>query len=267
MKDLKKIFHHARFRIDAGGADGASFNKAAYVAPTPAPAPAASTAKKTVSAQPATAPVATAAKKSASSYSGYSGGGYSYGGGGGDSQPAPDPAAVAASIADQMNKIAKKAYKRNKKTIQTIYDTSKGTFDTNLANNNGQLEAQARYSTQLANADAEQAMREAYINQMLSRRDMGQWLASQGLTGGASETTRASLENAYQNARAQIDAERNRGVSDINMNYNNNIAQAIRQYNEQIAQLAQQKAQLEMQNENRYTNNQINALQTGLRYS
>jgi hypothetical protein len=263
MKDIDKIFRHARFR-QAPGVDGVVPTPVSHTpAPTPAPAPAASSsAKKTVSAQPATAPTAA---KATSSYSG--GGGYSYGGGGGDSSPAPDPAAVAASIAAQMNSIAKKAYKRNKETIQTIYDTSKGTFDTNLANNNGQLEAQARYSRQLANADAEQAMREAYINQMLSRRDMGQWLASQGLTGGASETTRASLENAYQNARAQIDAERSRGVSDINMNYNNNIAQAIRQYNEQIAQLAQQKAQLEMQNENKYTSNQINALLTGLRYS
>lgn len=258
---MRDVFKHARFR-QVSGTDG--------VSATPTSSSSSSSSggggsRKTTSANTATAPTTTTAKKTSSGYSG--GGGYSYSGGGGGGEPAPDPAAVAAQIAAQMNAVAKKNYQRNMATIANSYNTSKGTLDTNLQSNNGQLEQQANYSRQLANADAEQAMREAYINQMLSRRDMAQWLTSQGLTGGATETTRAALENAYQNARAEVDATRAKNVNDININYNSNIADAIQQYNTQIAELAKQKAELEMQVENKYSSQQLSALQTGLRYA
>lgn len=256
MKDLDKIFRHARFRVDAGGADGASFNKASYVAPTPKPASSGG-GSKTVSAQPASAP-----KKS--SGGGGGGGGYSYSyssGGGGDSGPS------AQDIIDQINAVAKSAYNRQLKRIQESYDKSKSTYDTNLQSNNEQLAKNASHSRNLVNVDAEDAMRAAYISNMLSRRDMRQWLSAQGLSGGASETMRASLANNYGNARNQIDTGRNRNISDINIEYNNRVSEAIRQYNEQIAQLAAQKAQLEMQAENSYTSNQMSAIMAGLRYA
>lgn len=256
MKDLDKIFRHARFRVDAGGADGASFNKASYVAPTPKPASSGG-GSKTVSAQPASAP-----KKS--SGGGGGGGGYSYSyssGGGGDSGPS------AQDIIDQINAVAKSAYNRQLKRIQESYDKSKSTYDANLQSNNEQLAKNASHSRNLANVDAEDAMRAAYISNMLSRRDMRQWLSAQGLSGGASETMRASLANNYGNARNQIDTGRNRNISDINIEYNNRVSEAIRQYNEQIAQLAAQKAQLEMQAENSYTSNQMSAIMAGLRYA
>ena len=258
---MRDVFRHARFR-QVSGTDG--------VSATPTSSSSSSSSgggggsRKTTSANTATAPTTTA-KSSGGGYSG--GGGYSYSGGGGGGGDSYDPAAVAAQIAAQMNAVAKKNYERNMKTIAESYNTAKGTLDTNLQSNNGQLEQQANYSRQLANVDAEQAMREAYINQMLSRRDMAQWLTSQGLTGGATETTRAALENAYQNARAEVDATRAKNVNDINLNYNSNIAEAIQQYNSQIAELAKQKAELEMQVENKYSSQQLSALQTGLRYS
>jgi len=256
MKDLDKIFRHARFRVDAGGADGASFNKAAYVAPTPKPAASSGGGSKTVSAQPASAP-----KKSSG---GGGGGGYSYSyssGGGEDSGPS------AQDIINQINAVAKSAYNRQLKRIQESYDKSKSTYDANLQSNNEQLAKNASHSRNLANVDAEDAMRAAYISNMLSRRDMRQWLSAQGLSGGASETMRASLANNYGNARNQIDTGRNRNISDINIEYNNRVSEAIRQYNEQIAQLAAQKAQLEMQAENSYTSNQMSAIMAGLRYA
>ena len=257
MKDLEKIFRHARFR-QAPGTD------AVVATPTQSkPAASSSSSSSKSSAPKATAAATTSAVKKTSGYSGGGGGySYSYDSGGGD-----DGGNAAQAIIDQMNAVAKNAYNRQLKRIQESYNTSKGTFDANLQSNNEQLSKNAEHSRNLVNVDAEDAMRQAYISNMLSRRDMRQWLSAQGLSGGASETMRASLANNYGNARNQIDTGRNRNISDINIEYNNRVSEAIRQYNEQIAQLAAQKAQLEMQAENSYTSNQMSAIMAGLRYA
>ena len=111
-------------------------------------------------------------------------------------------------------------YDNAKQNLQNNYNESVGTLNSNNALNTNNI-----------NADAEAAMRQAYINNMLSRRNLQQVLTAQGLNGGASETTRASMENNYGNARNNIDTTRNRNLADLATQYNNNLAGLRQQLN------------------------------------
>lgn len=68
------------------------------------------------------------------------------------------------------------------------------------------------------------ALREAYINRMLSQRNLQQQLSAQGISGGASETTQASMLNNYEDSRNELEKERQRQLADLMQVYQNNMA-------------------------------------------
>jgi hypothetical protein len=192
---------------------------------------------------------------SSSSGSGYGGSGYEYegygyGGGGGDYF---DASSVYMEYLNRLQEQAQAAYDRNMATLNDTYERSMNNLRSNYDSTRGQLEASRNKSMNDINTDSEAAMRQAYINNMLSRRDLQQRLTAQGMSGGASETTRASLENNYGNARNQIDTTRGKNLSDLNETYNNNLAAALQQYNSQMSNLDMQKMQIQQQIENALT--------------
>ena len=67
------------------------------------------------------------------------------------------------------------------------------------------------------------SLQEAYIAKMLNQRDLQQMLSAQGITGGASETTAASLLNAYSNARNNLERSRAEQLKSLLADYNNNL--------------------------------------------
>ena len=69
------------------------------------------------------------------------------------------------------------------------------------------------------------ALREAYVNRMMQQRNLNQQLTAQGLTGGASETTTASMLNNYNNSRNALERENQRQLGDLLNTYQNNMAQ------------------------------------------
>lgn len=77
--------------------------------------------------------------------------------------------------------------------------------------------------TQL-NGATDKALQEAYINRMLQQRNLQQQLSAQGISGGASETTQASMLNNYQNSRNDLETEHTRQLSDLMQTYQNNMA-------------------------------------------
>jgi len=81
------------------------------------------------------------------------------------------------------------------------------------------------YAVGQVNDAANDALREAYINRMLTERNLQQQLTAQGLNGGASETTAASLYNNYGNARNELERERQRQIGSLANTYQNNLAQ------------------------------------------
>lgn len=69
------------------------------------------------------------------------------------------------------------------------------------------------------------ALKQAYINKMQTLRNLPQQMSAQGLNGGASETTLASMNNNYGNARNQLETERLKQLANLQNTYQNNLAQ------------------------------------------
>lgn len=111
--------------------------------------------------------------------------------------------------------ILKSSYNNALNTLLSDYDLSKGNI----------------------NNTASDSLKQAYITNMMNQRNLKQKLASQGLTGGATESTVARLLNAYGNNRNSINSERSRNLSSLENNYNTNRNSALSNYNNALAQL------------------------------
>lgn len=161
---------------------------------------------------------------------------------------------------NQMRAAAQSAYDRGMNALNSAYDSQLGSLSSNLDSTKGQLLNAYNQSKQNINDDAESSLKQAYINNMLSLRNLGQQMSAQGLTGGAAESTIASMLNNYGNARNNINTTANKNLSSLESNYNDNLASAIQAYNSAVAQAQLQKATQAINLENALANNQISAL-------
>ena len=153
-------------------------------------------------------------------------------------------------IQRRQQQAADDAYNRNVAAMNQAFDQRgqllKGNLDSTLAN----LQTDYDSSRDAINRDATEAAREAYINRMMSQRNLAQNMAAQGLSGGASETTLAGLENNYGNARNQIAATANENLGSLEDLYTKNRNSAMQEYNNQLAADALARAQYMTQFEN-----------------
>ena len=182
------------------------------------------------------------------------GGGYTYST---ELKKQQEQAAAAAAYQAYLEEIRRRqqeaadaAYNRNVSAMNQAFDQRgellKGNLDTTLAN----LQTDYNASRDVINRDATEAAREAYINRVMSQRNLAQNMAAQGLSGGASETTLAGLENNYGNARNQIAATANENLGSLEDLYTKNRNSAMQEYNDQLAADALARAQYMTQFEN-----------------
>ena len=82
-----------------------------------------------------------------------------------------------------------------------------------------------RFATNQLTDTTNEALKQAYINKMQTLRNLPQQMSAQGLNGGASETTLASMNNNYGNARNQLETERLKQLANLQNTYQNNLAQ------------------------------------------
>ena len=160
----------------------------------------------------------------------------------------------------QMRAAAQSAYDRSMSALNSAYDEQMNSLNKNLSSTNDQLLNNYNYSRKNISNDAESSLRQAYINNMMNRRNLGQMMTAQGLSGGATESTLAGMLNNYGNARNNINTTANRSYADLENNYNSNLSQAQQAYNSAVANANLQKAQQQIQLENALSNNQISAL-------
>lgn len=160
----------------------------------------------------------------------------------------------------QMREAAQNAYDRGMSALNSAYDNQMNSLSNNLNETRNQLANQYNRSKDSINQDAQNSLRQAYINRMLSERNLGQQMSAQGLTGGATETTMANMLNNYGNARNNINTTLNNNLSNLEGNYSDNLSQAMQAYNSAVANANLQKAQQAMSLENALANNQISAL-------
>lgn len=149
---------------------------------------------------------------------------------------------------------AQDAYNRNMGIVNDLYSSAKDRLNENYDESVGILDRNNARNKNSINADAENAMRQAYINNMLSRKSLQQAMTAQGLNGGATETTRASMENNYGNARNNIDTTRNKNLADLAMQYENNLAGLRQQLNSGLSDLDERRMNYAMQINNALQN-------------
>lgn len=153
-------------------------------------------------------------------------------------------------LQEQQRQVADATYNSNVAAMNNAYEQRSGLLKNNLDSTLKNLQTDYDASKASINNDAEKSSREAYINSMLSKKNMAQNMAAQGLSGGASETTMAGLENNYGNARNEIATTANENLGSLLDLYNKNRNSAQQAYNDQLAADALQKAQYMTQFEN-----------------
>lgn len=87
-----------------------------------------------------------------------------------------------------------------------------------------QQETNYNYSKGQVEDATAKALQEAYVNRMLQQKNLQQSLTAQGLNGGASETTTAGMYNNYNNARNELETEKQNQLGSLLNTYQNNLA-------------------------------------------
>jgi hypothetical protein len=187
-----------------------------------------------------------------------------FGGGSGGTVDAGDNtldiyALYAQHLAEQ-RAAAEESYQRNVNAINNAYGQARNYYDSNLGSTRDTLKSSYNASKGDIDSDAEASLREAYINNMLNRRNLQQALTAQGLNGGASETTQASMLNNYGSARNEIETQQSKNLSDLLKTYNDNLSSAQNAWSNQMASLELQKMQQLQQAENALNNMQTATL-------
>ena len=196
-------------------------------------------------------------------------------GGGSSSSTANHYAALLAQVQAQQDAAARRAEelaRQKQEAAQAAYDKNMGYLNEAYANRSNLL--QQNYNDALAqlqasydsgargvNQNADSAQQQAYINYMMSKRDLPQALVAQGLTGGMSESALAGMYNSYGNNRNTIDRGRNDSLATLLDTLNSNKSTALQNYNNQLSADDQQKMAYQLQLEQALANQSAEILQ------
>lgn len=176
------------------------------------------------------------------------------GGGGGEGD-------YLAMLYAQRQQAAQDAYDRSKALLDEAYNTASGNYANIYNSGKNQLGKAYENSLGKINANATDAFRQAYVNRMLSEKNLSQRLAAMGISGGASESAMAGLLNNYGNARNGIQRTLDSNRNDLEMNYSSNLNDLYNAYQSQMAALDQNRASQLAQLLNNL-NNQIAGVQS-----
>lgn len=151
---------------------------------------------------------------------------------------------------DDLRNQANTAYNLNMERIRQAYDSNRRTIDDVYSGSQSQLQNAYDKSARGVRDDSEQALRESYINYMMSRKNLGQELSALGLNGGEAETTLGSLLNNYGNSRNAIETTRNKNLSNLGDALQSGLAQAQQNYSSALQSLINNRLNAENAAEN-----------------
>ena len=167
----------------------------------------------------------------------------------------------AEELARQKQEAAQAAYDKNMGYLNEAYANRNNLLQQNYNDALAQLQASYDSGARGVNQNADSAQQQAYINYMMSKRDLPQALAAQGLTGGMSESALAGMYNSYGNNRNTIDRGRNESLAALLDTLNSNRSSALQSYNSQLSAAEQQKMAYQMQLEQALANGSAEILQ------
>ena len=178
-------------------------------------------------------------------------------------QAAQDAAARRAEeLARQKQEAAQAAYDKNMGYLNEAYANRNNLLQQNYNDALAQLQASYESGARGVNQNADSAQQQAYINYMMSKRDLPQTLVAQGLTGGMSESALAGMYNSYGNNRNTIDRGRNDSLATLLDTLNSNKSTALQNYNNQLSADEQQKMAYQLQLEQALANQNAEVLQS-----
>lgn len=180
------------------------------------------------------------------------------------SAPSFDMAGYLSSLRAEQMARAQAAYDRNMSRIASAYGSAADSLRGNLDSAIGRLNAARDKSMGDVRTDAEDSLRQAYINNMMTRKNLNQRLSAMGYNGGATESTMSSLENQYGKSRTGINETLNKNIKDLDMTYGDNLAKAQEAYNSAMANLYLQRMQMEMQAENALNSAEASAVNSSM---
>ena len=177
-------------------------------------------------------------------------------------QAAQDAAARRAEeLARQKQEAAQAAYDKNMGYLNEAYANRSNLLQQSYNDALAQLQASYDSGARGVNQNADSAQQQAYINYMMSKRDLPQALVAQGLTGGMSESALAGMYNSYGNNRNTIDRGRNDSLATLLDTLNSNKSTALQNYNNQLSADDQQKMAYQLQLEQALANQSAEILQ------
>ena len=177
-------------------------------------------------------------------------------------QAAQDAAARRAEeLARQKQEAAQAAYDKNMGYLNEAYANRSNLLQQNYNDALAQLQASYDSGARGVNQNADSAQQQAYINYMMSKRDLPQALVAQGLTGGMSESALAGMYKSYGNNRNTIDRGRNDSLATLLDTLNSNKSTALQNYNNQLSADDQQKMAYQLQLEQALANQSAEILQ------
>ena len=167
----------------------------------------------------------------------------------------------AEELARQKQEAAQAAYDKNMGYLNEAYANRSNLLQQNYNDALAQLQASYDSGARGVNRNADSAQQQAYINYMMSKRDLPPARAAQGLTGGMSESALAGMYNSYGNNRNTIDRGRNESLAALLDTLNSNRSSALQSYNSQLSAAEQQKMAYQMQLEQALANGSAEILQ------
>ena len=170
--------------------------------------------------------------------------------------------AMVEAAAAAKRQAAQDAYNRGMNALNSAYSNSKDLLGQNYDSSLGTMQDAYDYGVEGVNRQADKTQNQAYINYMLSKRDLPQMMTAQGINGGAAESTLASLANQYGNSRNEIDVGRNSSLGDLLQNLNANKASALQAYNSSLADLESRRMAYQMELENALAQQIVSAANT-----
>ena len=162
---------------------------------------------------------------------------------------------AAAAAAEQARRAAaQQAYERSMAALNAAYNGQVQALKNNYDSTLGQLQSDYEQGAAGVNFNADNALQQAYINQMMTLKSLPQQLSAQGIGGGAAETTLAGVYNNYGNSRNEIDVARGQSLGDLLAQLNAGKTQAQQAYNSQLSDAQAARLAYEMQLEQNLAN-------------
>ena len=132
-------------------------------------------------------------------------------------------------------RLVEQTYQNNLNNLRNAYDTRLSSLASNLDNALNSLQSDYDTSQDSINKNAEKALQEAYIQNMLSQKNLRQNLSALGYSGGLAESTLAGLANNYGNSRNSINTQLDADLASLRNAYDRNVANARTSYNDALA--------------------------------